>query len=87
MDECQAYDWILAHQIETLKNLKLITLTDHQWHLRSSDYNFVGVVKVTCISLHSYTNVVFKKKINVQYFWSPLSHVLSILRHVVPSVG
>jgi hypothetical protein len=28
------------------KNLKLITLKDHQWHLRFSDQNFVGVVNV-----------------------------------------
>ena len=27
------------------KDLKLITLEDHQWHLRHSDENFAGVVK------------------------------------------
>ena len=26
------------------KDLKLITLEDHQWHSRSLDHNFVGVV-------------------------------------------
>ena len=31
------------------KVLKLITMEDHQWHLRSSDKNFVGVVKVYCV--------------------------------------
>ena len=28
------------------RDLKLITLKDHQWHLRSLDLNFVGVIKV-----------------------------------------
>jgi hypothetical protein len=28
------------------KDLKLITMKDHQWHLRSLNHNFVGVVKV-----------------------------------------
>ena len=31
------------------KDLKLIILEDHQWHLRSSGLNFVGVVKVYCV--------------------------------------
>ena len=31
------------------KNLKLKTLEDHQWHLRSLDHNSVGVVKVCCV--------------------------------------
>ena len=31
------------------KDLKLITLENHQWHLRSSDHTFVGVIKVKCV--------------------------------------
>ena len=31
------------------KDLKLITVEDHQWHLRSLDHNFVGVLKVYCV--------------------------------------
>jgi hypothetical protein len=32
-----------------MKNLKLITLEDHQWHLRYAYYNLLGVVKVDCV--------------------------------------
>lgn len=35
---------------ETLgKDLKLITLEYHQWHLRTLDQNFVGVIRVYCV--------------------------------------
>jgi hypothetical protein len=31
------------------KDLELIIVKDHQWHLRSLDQNFVGVVKLYCV--------------------------------------
>ena len=31
------------------KYLKLITLEDHQWHLRSLDHSFVDVVEMNCV--------------------------------------
>lgn len=39
----------LLAQEKLRKDLKLITLKDGQWHLRSLDHNFVDAVKVHCM--------------------------------------
>ena len=43
--------YILAKE-KLRKYVKLITLEDHRWHLRSLDHNFVGVVKVHCVGCY-----------------------------------
>jgi hypothetical protein len=35
--------------VKLRKVLKLITLKDHQWHLRSSNHTYADVVKVYCV--------------------------------------
>ena len=42
------FRYILAKE-KLRKYVKLITLKDHQWHLRSLNHNFVGVVNKHCM--------------------------------------
>ena len=61
MGGCLGYGWILVDQRETYKRSETKIMEDHQWHLRSYDHNFVGVLKYTMWSVVKSLDPIFFK--------------------------